>query len=224
MSKYFTTYTSAEMICFITALVFLFNDKERIWRLFIPYMLLTCMVEIGVIPLKAIYMAHPKPINSNAWIYNLLLVAQAWFISVVFYKITSGYAQSKKLLLVIPVILAPIYIIEILSHRAGIFEYNANTYSLMSVLFVMYSLYFYYLMLNSGEYTNLNRDAAFWWVTGTLFFFFGTTATNLFYHSLLKISEENKVYITRINDVLIVILYGCWTYAFICKRWATLNK
>ncbi|NNU33558.1 hypothetical protein HK413_04305 [Mucilaginibacter sp. S1162] len=117
-----------------------------------------------------------------------------------------------------------IYIYDLFTFPAGIFNYNADTFSVMSVLFIFYSLYYYYLLISAEEYADITTLADFWWVTGTLFFFFGSTACNLFYNMLTKVSPGNTVYLTYIGDVLIIILYGCWSYSFICKRWITSNK
>ncbi|MFD0752037.1 hypothetical protein ACFQZS_17920 [Mucilaginibacter calamicampi] len=225
MSKYFTMYTSAELICLITALVCLFKTKELHWRLLIPFLLLITMVEFASIPLKALYRANPIPINSTVWLYNLLLPIQIGVFVAVFNGILKKYAAySKVLILAGGGFLYLFYIYELLTNDAGIFNFNSTTYSAMSVLLVVYSLYYYYVLLKSEEYADLKSLPEFWWVTGTLFFFFGTTAFNLFYTYLLKSYTGNKLYLFYIRDLLIVILYGCWSYAFICKRWITSNK
>jgi hypothetical protein len=50
----------------------------------------------------------------------------------------------------------------------------------MSVVFVLASLYFYYLKLKDEHFEPLMFSAPFWWVSGTLFFYFGSTACNNF--------------------------------------------
>ncbi len=226
MRQYFTLYTSAELICFITALVCLFKAKQQHWRLLIPFLLITCMVELGAIPIKAIYKADPKPENSNAWLYNILLLLQIGMFLMMFYRLIGKYVQCKIIILAGLIILLSFYVYELLTNRHGLYDYNVLTYSALSVIMIVYSLYYYYLLLNKEEYTDLKALPEFWWTTGTLFFFFGTTAINLFYRLLVSVSvsKVNTMYITYINNILIVILYGCWTYAFICKRWMTSNK
>ncbi|PJJ83157.1 hypothetical protein [Mucilaginibacter auburnensis] len=226
MSKYFTLYTSAELICFITALVCLLSVKERYWRFFIAFMFLTCLVEFVATPLKEMYKADPKPENSNAWIYNLLLLLQIGTFLMMFYNLIGKYIQSKIIIFTGLVILLSLYGYELLTNQHGFYDYNVLTYSALSVIMILYSLYYYYLLLNKEEYTDLKALPEFWWTTGILFFFFGTTAINLFYRLLVSVSVSavNTMYIFYINNILIVILYGCWTYAFICKRWMTSNK
>jgi hypothetical protein len=224
MLKFFNLYTGAELICFFTALVCLFKAKELHWRLLIPFMLITCMVELGAIPLKAVYRADPIPANASSWLYNILLLWQIAAFTTMFYYLIAKYVRFKILMIAGITILLLVYMYELSTNAAGIFDYNATTYSAMSVLFILYSLYYYYLLLKSDEYADIRFLAEFWWATGTLFFFFGSTAINLFYKALFDVSLDNRIYLSYISNVLIVILYGCWTYAFICKRWITFSK
>ncbi|MGY3214295.1 hypothetical protein [Mucilaginibacter sp. HD30] len=224
MTKYFTIYTSAELICLIVALVCLFNAKERNWRLLIPFLLITCMVEIGAIPLKTLYRANPIPQNSNAWIYNILLLVQIATFLMMFYNIIGKYTRSLWAIIMGLAVLLIFYSYDLITNKSNIFDYNASTYAALSVVLVLYSLYYYFLLLNNDEYTDLKYSPEFWWVTGTLFFFFGATTVNIFHSKLLSVPLKNRLYLTYISNMLIVILYGCWTYAFICKRWITSNK
>jgi hypothetical protein len=224
MLQYFTIYTVAELICFFIAIICLINDKDFNWRMMILFMLVTCMVEMGAIPLKTVYRHNPIPANSSAWIYNILLLIQISAFSFMFYHLLNKHIRSKPLIIGGLALLLVIYIYDLFTFPAGIFNYNADTYSVMSVLFIFYSLYYYYLLIGAEEYADIKTLADFWWVTGTLFFFFGSTACNLFYNMLTKVSPGNTVYLTHIGNVLIIILYSCWSYSFICKRWITSNK
>ncbi len=224
MSEYFTLYTSAELICFITALVCLFNAREFYWRFLIVYLMVMCAVELIATSLKAIYIANPIPQNSTAFLYNPFLLLQIGFLSMMFYNLLAKYAQNKGIIFIGLFTLLSLYAYELSTSPFGIYDYNVLTYSALSVIMILYSLYYYYLLLNSAQYADLKFLPEFWWVTGTLFFFFGTTAINLFYRLLKSSFDSNAMYIAYISNILIVILYGCWTYAFICKRWMTSNK
>jgi hypothetical protein len=58
----------------------------------------------------------------------------------------------------------------------------------------------------------------FWIVTGLFFFNFGSIACNLFFDYLMvKIPKEYIPINYIIFTVLNFILYGCWSYAFICR-------
>jgi len=141
-----------------------------------------------------------------------------------FYNIIGKYTRSSWAIIMGLAVLLIFYSYDLITNKSNIFDYNASTYAALSVVLVLYSLYYYFLLLNNDEYTDLKYSPEFWWVTGTLFFFFGATTVNIFHSKLLSVPLKNRLYITYISNMLIVILYGCWTYAFICKRWITSNK
>ncbi len=92
----------------------------------------------------------------------------------------------------------------------------------MSVLLVLYSLYYYFCLIKDDTFVNLKRDANFWWVTGVLFFYFGTTVFNVFYEQLTAIvlaTKHDLKYLKYFHSFFNVILYGFWSYAIICRKW-----
>jgi hypothetical protein len=57
-------------------------------------------------------------------------------------------------------------------------------------------------------------------VTGIFFFYFGTTSCNVFFHHLAPDASDTIKNLTgHIYNAFIFVLYGCWSYSFICKKW-----
>jgi hypothetical protein len=56
-------------------------------------------------------------------------------------------------------------------------------------------------------------------VNGTLIFYFGSTAINIFFdylvHDKISVFSYSIRYVTF--AILNVLLYSCWSYAFICR-------
>ena len=155
----------------------------------------------------------------NHWLYNIFLLCDIGFMSLMFYHLLNNYVNAKPIIIVGLGIILLFYVAEISNH--GFFEYNERTYTQMSVVFVIYCLYYFYLLIKDEEYINLKSYPPVWWVIGTLFFYFGLTAVNIFDPKLdnVKIGQHSiNFYIFR---VLNVILYSCWSYSFICRRWLT---
>ena len=222
MLQYITSYTITEVICFIIALIFLIKDPDFAWRILILFLFITCLVEIGTIPMIKLYKANPISENSNAWVFNILLLFQMGLYSFMFEHLISKYFKSKSAILSGLAVFLIAYLYEIFFlNPHGIYDYNSITETLMSVLFILYSLFFYYLLLKDESYIILKYSAEFWWVTGTLFFYFGSIACTLFYEILKSEPKSNKVYLSYISDILIIILYSCWSYSFICKKRST---
>lgn len=199
-----------EIICFVTALICLRKIKNNAWRGMIIYLFITCVAEITGHFLRV---AHHK----NAWVYNLLLIAEALFNSGLFGSILKQYLKARPLIIGGLVLTFAMYIFELISH--GVFIFNDLTVIVMSVIFVVYSLYYYFLLIKDEHYIDLKRHASFWWVTGSLFYYFGGIASYLFYKFLAHINLGGHNIMFTISFALSVLLYSCWIYAFICKRW-----
>jgi len=220
MLQYITLHTIIETICFIIALFTLISDQDFTWRILIIFLFITCAIEIGTIPMIKTYLENKIPENSNAWVFNILLLFQMGFYNLMFEHLFTKYINSKPLIISGLAVFSIVYVYELFFHNPDkIFDYNSITDTVLSVILVLYSLYYYYLLIKDERYVLLQYSADFWWVTGTLFFYFGSIACTLFYEVLKSEPVSSKIYISYISNLLIVILYSCWSYSFICKKW-----
>jgi hypothetical protein len=87
----------------------------------------------------------------------------------------------------------------------------------MSVVFISYSLCYYYLFIRFDDDTDINNSAAFWWVAGTLLFYYGSTAVELFFTIINVRSARLFGYRHLIFIFLNVIQYSFWSYSFLCR-------
>lgn len=199
------------MVCLLIGVFCLAKDKTPLWRYFILYLLITCMTELSGIYIREVSKA------SNAPLYNLFLAVECSVISIFFYHLYRPYTNKRSILILWLCIFFAMYIREFTTlHFASFVNISAST---ESVVFVLASLYFYYLILRDEKYVVLNTYAPFWWVNGTLIFYFGSTATNIFFdylvHDQISWFSQSIRYITF--SILNVLLYACWSYAFICR-------
>lgn len=208
--------TNIETVGFIIALVCLINDKNWFWRGMVLYLFITCLTEFIGLHIKKLYLADTAHVHPNIWIYNILLIFQASFIGLMFQHLLSKYINSKPIVLGGLTLLALLYIYEVFDH--GVFVKHNLTTTTMSVLFIIYSLYYFYLVLKDDRYLSFWHDASFWWVAGMLFFYFGSIVSVLFFQILETMSLQVKT-TYPIYRILIIMLYSCWSYAFICRKW-----
>ncbi|RKR80331.1 hypothetical protein BDD43_0428 [Mucilaginibacter gracilis] len=216
MFQYLTANTVVELICFIAALLCLATDKSYVWRAMILYLLTTCITE-----LMGIYISGPHKLISNHWLYNIFLLCEGGFTHLMFAHLIGKYTNSKPVIFTGLAIFIGIYIYELTNnYNHHLYIYNIQTFTVMSVLFVLYSLYYYYLQLKDDSYVVLKYSPEFWWVAGTLFFYFTNTACNIFFNQLKTITLWNGYHLTHyIFRLLNIILYSCWSYSFICRKW-----
>lgn len=214
MLRYLTLTIIIELICFTVALICLLKDNNLAWKGMVLYLFITCITE-----LIGVYIVKNTQSQNNQWVYNIFLLFEAGFTHLMFAALLSKYINSKPTIIIGFALIALVYLYEIYNNSFLI--YAVLTYTIMSVLFVLYSLYYFYLLIKEDNYINLKYSDSFWWVTGALFFYFGNTGCNIFDEKLDNVtlfSHHLNYYIFR---VLNLILYGCWSYSFICRKWLT---
>ena len=212
MLDYFTANTISETVCLIVAAICLANDRIFIWRGFILFLFITCLTDY-----YGLYVGRKT--HNNHWIYNTFIIFESLFTFLVFqFLLDKNFKNTKVLILSALVIFYIFYLYGIFSH--GFEIYNYLSYSILSLEFVLLSFFFYYLLLKDEQYVDLRFSSDFWWVAGTLFFYFANTACNLFYDRLYSVMITPKHHITYfIFKALNIILYSCWSYSFICRKW-----
>jgi hypothetical protein len=215
MMHYITANTVIELICFLFAIICLKNDSSLVWRSMIVYLFITCAAELSGIYVE---LKH----NNNQWVYNIFIIAEAGFTNLMFAYLYKQFNKGKYIVTVGVVLFVSLYTYDLVTH--GFMVYSYLTYKSMSVLYVTYSLYFYYLLLKDERYISIARSAIFWWVAGALFFYFGNTMCDLFDDLLSDVKifkNEDLTYF--VFKILNIILYGCWSYSFVCRKWLTLK-
>lgn len=208
MLKYFSPNITIEIICFVCAIAFLSKDNQTIWKSMILFLLVICITEIACILTK-------RTANGNNWVYNIYLMPEAGFTSIMFGHLISKYTKSKIIVLPGLALLFMLYLYEIYKH--GIYNFNTLTTTIMSLLFICYGLYYYYLLIKDEQYINLKTYAPFWWVSGTLFFYFGSIVSNLYFSVLSSDYLQLFSFRHAIYILLNIILYSFWSYSFLCR-------
>lgn len=208
---YITINTAAEFVCFLAALIFLFKDKDLAWKLLIPYLLLTCLVEIAGIYIRRVL------VMPNFAVYNVFLLFECSVTSYLFYNLYKPYGYKIKWIITWFATFLAMYMLELVLNHFG--NFVTVTASVMSVVFVMASLYFYFLKLRDEHFERLIYSAPFWWVSGVLFFYFGSTTCNLFFDYLIQYEFITYNHSIRyiIFNVLDIVMYFFWSLAFICR-------
>lgn len=222
MLPYLTINTVSEILCLITAAICLSKDNSLAWRSMVLFLLITCIIELSGIYIKRLNIEDHKHLHRNEWLYNIFMIFQIYFMIYMFYHLLKQYHNNKRWIIFPGTgLLIVLYVYEVCKH--GVLEEHILTFTTMSVLFVLYGFYYFYYLHKDENYLQLKTSPAFWWVCGTLFFYFGVTACNLFFDKLM-IKITPKHYLTYyIFNVLNVILYSCWSYSFICRKWLRTN-
>ncbi len=197
-----------EIACLFLAWRYLDNKKGN-WGYFRWFMLLTVIVEIiGFILLT---LKHP-----NHWLYNIYLPLEMGFKFYILYKLCYRLFRVELLLAASLVLFAGFYFYE--SFSSGFSKYSFMSNSIGSIGIIIICCSYFYHFLKKEDYVNIYTHAPFWIITGLFFFYFGTTACNIFFNYLASIYVKQHIPIRYIVFTMLnFILYGCWSYSFICK-------
>lgn len=212
MTVYFTVNTLTEYLCFVISLFCLYRDKDKAWKGFILFLMLTCITETA-----GIYIRNELH-KSNLMLYNIFLVVECTVLNLFFYHLIKTNDNGKKLLVAWLVFFLIFYFYELytLQFRA----YVSTSSTIMSVEIVLASIYFYYRLLKEEKFRRLGTYAPFWWVNGTICFYFAGMACNIFFKYLVQdVTTPGVTHSARyvVFSILNVILYSCWSYSFICR-------
>ena len=212
MQAYITINTVAEFSCFVVSLLCLYKDKDPVWRVLILFLFFTCLVEFGGIFIRNVLM------RPNYMIYNIFLVPECIVQSYFFYHLYKIYHNRKNLLIIWVILFLIVYFGELVSNHFSGYAFRTST--VVAVELILASIYYYYLVLKENQYRRLSVYAPFWWVNGTICFYFASTASNMFFNYLVVIDRAPVMsYSVRyiVFNILNVILYLSWSYSFLCR-------
>ena len=211
LTDYLTLSITSEVICFCTALLCLTGKQNGYWRWMILFLAVTCIVEISG---QYIVLNIPKP--NNNWIYNVHLFFEILFMHLFFAHLFKPFAVRNLPIMIFSTCLTLLFgfLTELYIYKFTL--YCNYTFTILSVILVLYSLLYYYYLFKNDFHIDLKFSPEFWWVAGNLFFYFGNTVGNVFYEYF---GEGFYPFLYYSVAVLNVLMYGCWAYSFFCKKW-----
>jgi hypothetical protein len=182
------------------------------FRLFPLFLLFIVLVE-----LVGRYMRTVLKMHSNAWLYNISTTLEFLFYAYIFRQ--SLQNKAYKNLAFWFILIYPLAVLTNMLFVQGFFWFHSYTMVLGSFFMLIFCcLFFYEVFLNPLE-LELHREPMFWISTGILFFYLGDFSYNLYYNILTKYGlDTGRNLFLSINNNLNLVLYSCFTIAFLCKR------
>ncbi|HEY0652694.1 MAG TPA: hypothetical protein VGD65_06180 [Chryseosolibacter sp.] len=208
---FFSIIVILSFLCWVSSLFFLTKRNGGYLRHMIWFLALTLVTEFAG---YLVYFQFRQP--NNYWVFNLFMGVELLFLSWLMHQISAPYYNSKPWIVAGLTLLLLTYFYE--SSQSGFLELSMKTKNMFAVYMILLALSYYYFLLKSETYFQLKDHPPFWIVTGVFFFYFGSVMADLFFDYLLSI---NKVAIRPVRFsifiVLNLILYGSWSYSFLCK-------
>lgn len=202
--------TIAELIALVAALFILSNKKTGYWSFFIPYLLITILIE------SAGYYYRVELKKPNYPFYNFFMFAQLLFFAFLFYK----FHQSKRIkqwVSILVIVFVLVFITEGIINSFA--SYNKYSRQFLSIFVVLFSCTFFFSILKDDTIKSPVRYPPFWIVTGLFFFYFGSIAMFAFFDKVSQIKLSGNIsFYTLVMGCLSCILYGSWIIGFICMK------
>jgi hypothetical protein len=212
----YTLNSIIEIVCFCLALFFLKNEKKTWWGHFVWFLLLTVIVELAGFVIGFVFL------HNNYLLYALFMPVSVVFTSWILYKCCSEYFNCRKWIMSGLAIFPVLYLYETF-YPLTESKYMIVTNLFICVFFIVTCCLYYYYLLKNDDYFNLLKDPPFWIVTGIFVYYFGKTGTIFFFEYLVRLNlvaignAQLKPVRFFIMAGLNFILYGCWSYAFVCR-------
>ena len=198
-----------EIISLLAALFFYIKKGNKIILYFIPFLLVTVVVE----SIGAFYLAHGK---RNYLIYNIFTSIEFLFYSFLFLHFLKKALFNNSILIFLPSYL--LLVILNMFFVQGLNE-TFNTYSFLVGSFfivVFCCCYFYESVLPENADLHLIQEPFFWICSGLLIFYLGSVIINTLFEYLRSKDLQNEGILIYgfINNSLNVILYSTFCIAF----------
>ncbi len=190
------------------------KGSNLVW--FIPFLVLTNIQEWGS------HFGLYSHNGSNGLSINIFTTIEFLFYSWLFYKEIKNRSFKKIIISATPLLI--IAIVTNVFFIQGLHTMHTYTFLPGSVLMVCFIfLYFYDLFLHD-QVVSLSKNPMFWICTGLLFYYPGMFCVYAFFHAVsTEMAEEyGKIYILMAN-IFNIILYSCFTIAFLCRRWKSIS-
>jgi hypothetical protein len=185
--------------------------KGTAFRLFPLFLFLTVLVELAGRYMRVVLHQH------NTWLYNISTTLEFIFYAYIFNR--TFHTGTYKRLAGQFMIFYPLAVLSNMTFIQGFIVFHSYTMILGSFFMIVFCcLFFHEVFLNPLE-LELHKEPMFWISTGILFFYLGDFSYNLWYNILVKYSlDKGRNLFTYINNNLILVLYSCFTIAFLCRR------
>lgn len=157
---------------------------------------------------------------NNEWTYHLYAVI-TFIITSFYFASIAGKQYVKHLNGIITVLFIFFSIVNILLWQ-GLKDFNSNGFGIMSILFIIYSIFFYYQQLKETENLFIEKSPNFWIVTGIFFYYTGDLFLFFVYNHII---DYNLVVFSNlpsgpfiIHQIMFTILMICFSIGiFLCK-------
>lgn len=201
-------YVTSVLIAFLSSLISFRLDFPSNLKLFSCLLGLTFLVELTASILLVLHIR-------NFWLYNLFMLVEFscyGYYYLQFIKISLLQRVLKTFLVIFPTFWAvTIFFVFKLT------IWNSYVIVFGSFFTVLFSFMYYYQLITSPEIQPLRKLPEFWIATGMLTFYLGALPFYGMLNFLIHSHRTVAITLADVLEIMNIIMYGLFSYAFICR-------
>ena len=206
MLKILNNFSVFSTLLPVIAAIFYYRRFNKTFKILAVFFILSALFDLALIVVLKL------GLQNNAPLLHLFVVISILFLSIVYYR-TLGNGLLKKLIVVL-VVLALLFVIFNSLFIEGIWAFPSISNTVQSVLFITFSLFYFYQLLSNQEVIHIEKQGLFWINAGVLVYFSSNIFLFMLFNRIIEAQEWNLWIIHSITNIIANVLY---TIGLLCK-------
>lgn len=206
MSINYTFLSIVSGVLPVIAALFNYRHLNHVLKIAALYFLISTMFDWG-----DEIASHYHVVNNFPAIHAFIIISLLFY-TIIYYKAFSSLLL-KRMVFILSTIGILILIVSTIFFE-GFMDYPSIANTVLSMIAIIFSLVYFYQLLNRQEFVHIEKQGLFWVNAGVLLYF----ATNIFLFMLFKrILEHHQEDFYMIHTVTNIIANVLFTVGLLCK-------
>ncbi len=190
----------------VIAAMYNYRQLDLILKIVATYFLISFLSDVVQL------ISQKMGVVNNHPIFHIYIIISVLFLGAMYYL--AFFNQFLKKTIVALSVTALLIIIFNLIFNENIWDYPSVSNTVLSVMIIVYSLLYFYQLLNRQEFIHIEKQALFWINAGMLFYF----ALNVFLFMLFKqIIDAHQEAVYIVHNIINIIANILFTIGLLCK-------
>ncbi|MDF2434222.1 MAG: hypothetical protein JWP44_3853 [Mucilaginibacter sp.] len=193
---------------FLPLLAALYNYKhlDKILKLAAAFFLLSALFDLI---LEVTKMAGH---NNLPWIHLFIVISIVFFSAIYYYAIAMPVIKKAIVILAVAALILVIINAIFIEHLS---EYPSISNTVLSILLIVFSLVYFFQLLNKQEFIHIDKLGLFWINAGVLIYFSINIFLFMLFRRIIEAHQQQEYYLIHIiTNIIANVLY---TIGLLCK-------
>jgi hypothetical protein len=191
----------------VVAALFNYKHLNKVLKIASAFFVVSVLFDV------ALELTKTMTLGNNLPVIHLFVVISILFFTAIYYHAFFRPAVKKTIVIVgaaalLIVIFNAIFI-------EGIWDYPSISNTVLSVLLIIFSLAYFYQLLNRQEFIHIEKQGLFWINAGVLFYYSINIFLFMIFRQLVLVHQQEDYYL--INNVTNIIANLLFSVGLLCK-------